>query len=187
MSHARKSTPARRHSYLIGAAIAVALSLATARSVAGPTDDAEDIRDKPLDKAESKLANRGYTMVGSDARQQYWWNRGKDDCLQVHVKNGKVSHAEVIDEKQCRNASRQHEQFGSPATAAQGTSGVVGMRASYLDDEMAGRGFVNRGGHKDRDTSYTTWWNKSTRECVAVATREGRVDDVRSVSEGNCR
>lgn len=180
-------TPACRLSRLVGAASVVALYLATAPAWAGAKDDAEDIRDKPVGKADSKLGNRGYVMVGSGGAQQYWWNRDRDDCLQVHVKNGKVSHAEVVDEKQCSNASRQSDQHGSRDTATQGASGVVGMRASYLDDEMAGRGFVNRGGYKDRDTSYTNWWNKSTRECVTVATREGRVDNVRSVSEGNCR
>jgi hypothetical protein len=108
-------TPACRLSRLVGAASVVALYLATAPAWAGAKEDAEDIRDKPVSKADSKLGNRGYVMVGSGGAQQYWWNRDREDCLQVHVKNGKVSHAEVVDEKQCRNVSRDTAGAGGGA------------------------------------------------------------------------
>lgn len=182
-------TSARRHYILISTVAAIAFSLTASQGWAGATDDAEDIRDKPIDKAQSKLSNRGYAIVESNAQKQYqyWWNRGKDQCLEVHVKNGKVSHAEAADEKKCREAGKRTQSSADAAPAGHASSSIVGMRASYLDGEMAARGFTNKGGYKDQDTSYTTWWNKSTRECVSVATREGRVDNMRSVSEGSCK
>ena len=168
---------------------AIALSLSAAHGWASAQQDAEDVRDKPLDKVQRKLEGRGYAIVESSAREntQYWWNRDQDRCLQLHLKGGRVSHAKALDEKQCRNAGKHTRSHAATTPAARGSSSIVGMRASYLDDEMASRGFANKGGYKDADTSYTTWWNKSTRECVSVATREGRVDNMRTVSEGNCK
>lgn len=181
-----KAVSRSRSRVLCVASVAV-LSLPAVHGWASASEDAEDIRDKPIDKVQSKLANRGYAQLGPGSQQQYWWNRSKEQCLEVHLKNNKVSHAEVVDEKKCREADKRAPSHAGAAPAAHGSSSLVGMRASNLDAEMARRGFSNKGGYKDQDTSYTTWWNKSTRECVSVATRDGRVDNMRAVSEGNCR
>ena len=61
------------------------------------------------------------------------------------------------------------------------------MRASRLDPEMKSRGFTNKGGYKQGDTSFTTWWNASTNQCVSVATQQRRVHKVKAISEGNCK
>jgi hypothetical protein len=63
---------------------------------------------------------------------------------------------------------------------------LEGMKARELDSTMSSRGFTQKGGYKQHHTSFTTWWNASTNQCVSVATQEGRVDKVESISEGNC-
>ena len=60
------------------------------------------------------------------------------------------------------------------------------MRATYLDDEMASRGYKNKGGYQDGGAARTMWWNGSKRECLGVATRDGRVDTVEIINESNC-
>jgi hypothetical protein len=52
---------------------------------------------------------------------------------------------------------------------------------------MKSRGFVNKGGYKKGDASYTTWWNASTSQCYSVATNHGKVDRVLGIADGNCR
>jgi len=182
-----KSAPRCRFR-LIPVATAIAICLSAANGQASVQDDAADVKDKPLNKVERKLSGRGYEIVESSARgdYQYWWNRDQDRCLELRLKNDRVSRAEPRDEKTCRDAGK-HSQSHASQAPAHGSPGMVGMRASSLDSEMARRGFTDAGGYKDNDTSYTTWWNRSTRECLSVATRDGRVDNVRSVAEGNCR
>jgi hypothetical protein len=76
---------------------------------------------------------------------------------------------------------------GQP-TAGQGNfDNLVGMRASSLGAEMAGRGFENVGGYQAAGAAVSTWWNASSRECLSVETRQGRVAKVGAIAEGNCQ
>jgi hypothetical protein len=170
---------------VFAAASVVALSLGATQASASAQDDAEDIRDKPLDKVERKLSDRGYERVRAGGGTQFWWNRSNEHCLEVHVNHDRVSHAEVRDEKQCREASK-HGQSHAASSSGHGFSSMIGMRASNLDGEMQSRGFAHKGGHQSNGASHTTWWNRSSRECLTVATRDGRVDTVQSIAEGNC-
>ena len=177
----------RQGNRILAVAAAVALSIPAVQGWASAQEDAADIRDKPIDKAQRKLGGRGYQSVqsGTDDGMQYWWNRDQDRCLEVHVAHGRVTNAEVRDEKNCRKADK-HAQSQAARPAQQGVSSLIGMRASYLDGEMESRGYRNKGGHQSAGAAYTTWWNGSTRECLSVATREGRVDTVEIINEGNC-
>lgn len=76
---------------------------------------------------------------------------------------------------------------GSSGGAPTGLNDLVGMRASYLDSEMADRGYTNKGGYKEMETSYTTWWNASRAHCVSVATVNGKVETVETIAAGNCQ
>jgi len=72
-------------------------------------------------------------------------------------------------------------------SAAQSDTGnLAGMRARNLDDEMTTRGFSNVGGYKTDTSSFTTWWNADSRECLSVETSQGRIANVESIVEGNC-
>ena len=66
-------------------------------------------------------------------------------------------------------------------------SDLEGMRAGSLDSAMQSRGFIHKGGYKQGGTSFTTWWNASTRQCVSVATEQGHVQKVKAIFEGNCQ
>ena len=177
---------------LVAALITGALGFGSVSAWASAQEDADDVRDKPLDKVERKLSDRGYERVGAGSHgdQQLWWNRDKDRCLRLSLHGQRVNHAEVQDERTCRDAgkhgsSRQDNGLSSHSQQ-RGTSSLIGMRASYLDDEMAQRGYRNVDAYKTSGTSYTVWWNKQMRECVAVGTRDGNVDTVRSVGENEC-
>lgn len=74
----------------------------------------------------------------------------------------------------------------TPSTSMPDLNGMIGMRASSLDSEMASSGYRNTGGYKEGSTSYTTWWNASASHCVSVATRDGRVDEIDTIDDGNC-
>ncbi len=178
---------------IVTALITGALALGSVTAWASAQEDAEDVRDKPLDKAERKLSGRGYERIGAGGYgdQQLWWNRDNDRCLRVSVHGQRVSHAEVQDEKTCRNAGKHggsHQNEGYSSHSQQrGTSSLIGMRARDLDDEMAQRGYRNVDAYKTSGTSYTIWWNKQMRECLTVGTRDGNVDTVRSVGEDDCQ
>ena len=53
------------------------------------------------------------------------------------------------------------------------------MRAGRLATEMAGRGFKNVGGDQTAGAAVSPWWNASSRECLSVETRQGRVAKAR--------
>lgn len=64
---------------------------------------------------------------------------------------------------------------------------MIGMRASYLDSEMAEYGYRNAGGWKEMDVAYTTWWNASSSHCVQAATIDGKVETLQTVSASECQ
>lgn len=58
---------------------------------------------------------------------------------------------------------------------------LVGARASAGENEMQTRGFRNVDGFKSGNASYTIWWNGRTRQCIQVATADGRYDSVTDI------
>jgi hypothetical protein len=76
---------------------------------------------------------------------------------------------------------------GKPAAGPSSSGDLVGMRAGSLDAEMAARGFKSVGGYQTADAAVSTWWNASSRECLSVETRQGRVAKAEAIAEGNCR
>ena len=58
---------------------------------------------------------------------------------------------------------------------------LQGIRASSGESEMERRGFRNVDGFKSGETSYTIWFNRNTRQCVQVATADGRYDSVMNI------
>lgn len=65
---------------------------------------------------------------------------------------------------------------------------LVGERASSGESQMQSRGFRNVDGFKSGNTSYTIWWNGRTRQCIQVATADGRYDSVTDIGTNpNCR
>jgi len=60
----------------------------------------------------------------------------------------------------------------------QGYSDLVGARASSADNALRDRGFQDVDGFKSGSTAYTIWWNGSSRQCLQMATVNGRADSI---------
>jgi hypothetical protein len=64
---------------------------------------------------------------------------------------------------------------------------LVDARASSADSELRNRGFQDVGGYKEGEKSHVTWYNRNTRQCLDVVTRDGRIRHLNSIAEGNCQ
>ncbi len=76
------------------------------------------------------------------------------------------------------------------AAAIAQTSGLedmVGARAGQAEGEIQRRGYVNVRGEKGDDRSYTYWWNAARRQCVTIATMNGRYDSITPTPAPDCR
>lgn len=72
--------------------------------------------------------------------------------------------------------SEHHNRHGY--TQRQGFDDLVGERASSADSDLRNRGFEDVDGFKTGNTSYTIWWNGRSRQCLQMATADGRADSI---------
>lgn len=63
---------------------------------------------------------------------------------------------------------------------------LVGARAAGGETQMRSRGYALVKTEKSDDRSYTYWWNASSRQCVTVATMDGRYDSITSTLPPDC-
>jgi hypothetical protein len=63
---------------------------------------------------------------------------------------------------------------------------LVGARGSSADDALNRRGFTSKGGYQSGNKSLVTWWNGNTRQCVQTVTKDGRIQSINPLYEGNC-
>jgi hypothetical protein len=68
-----------------------------------------------------------------------------------------------------------------------GLEDMVGARAGQAEGELQRRGYVNTGGQQGDDRSYTNWWNASRRQCVTIATMDGRYSSIQPTLPPDCR
>ena len=69
-----------------------------------------------------------------------------------------------------------------------GLEDMVGARAGQAESELQRRGYRNiPGGKKTDDRSYTFWWNPDRRQCVTIATMNGRYDSITPSPAPDCR
>jgi len=77
-----------------------------------------------------------------------------------------------------------------PAAARAQSTGLedmVGARAGQGEMELQRRGYVNIRGEQGDDRAYTYWWNADRRQCVSIATMEGRYNSVQPTTPPDCR
>lgn len=77
-----------------------------------------------------------------------------------------------------------------PAIATSQSTGLedmVGARAGQAEAELQRRGYVNTGGEQGDDRSYTNWWNADRRQCVTIATMDGRYNSIQPSTAPDCR
>ncbi len=68
-----------------------------------------------------------------------------------------------------------------------GLEDMVGARAGQAESELQRRGYVNTGGQQGDDRSYTNWWNAARRQCVTIATMDGRYNSIQPTTAPDCR
>ncbi len=68
-----------------------------------------------------------------------------------------------------------------------GLEDMVGTRAGQAENELERRGYVYTSGSKSDDRSYTNWWNAARRQCVTIATMNGRYDTITPTLAPDCR
>lgn len=68
-----------------------------------------------------------------------------------------------------------------------GLEDMVGARAGQAEGELMRRGFRNVRGEKGDDRSYAYWWNADRRQCVTIATMDGRYSSITPTTAPDCR
>lgn len=63
---------------------------------------------------------------------------------------------------------------------------LVGARASAGESSLESRGFTFISGGTKNDRKYGYWWNPNTKECVRVATYDGRFDAIAVAPRTDC-
>lgn len=77
----------------------------------------------------------------------------------------------------------------APSAIAQSTGldDLVGARAGQAESELQRRGYRNVGGQAGDDRSYSNWWNADRRQCVSIATMDGRFSSITPTTAPDCR
>jgi hypothetical protein len=75
-----------------------------------------------------------------------------------------------------------------PAVAATPGSvrDLVGARAAGGESTLEGRGFTLIHGSTDYDRKINYWWNGATKECVKVATYDGKFESIAQTTNADC-
>lgn len=79
--------------------------------------------------------------------------------------------------------------FWAAALAAQTPpplADLVGARAAGGETQMEARGYTFLRTTTVRDQKWSFWWNARTRQCVQIATMDGRYSAINTIPPGNC-
>lgn len=68
-----------------------------------------------------------------------------------------------------------------------GLEDMVGARAGQGEQELQRRGYANIRSEKGDDRAYSYWWNDDRRQCVTIATMNGRYDSIQPTTPPDCR
>jgi hypothetical protein len=73
------------------------------------------------------------------------------------------------------------------AARSTGLDDLIGARAGQAESELQRRGYRNIRGEQGDDRSYTYWWSADRRQCVAIATMDGRYNSIQPTTPPDCR
>lgn len=146
-------------------------------------NDLVGMRSANLDQ---EMSGHGYRNVGGSqgggAARTIWWNAQQRHCVMVVTRNARVDEIQSVSASSCR-----HDNTPSAGGGQGGLGDLRGASARNLDTEMQSRGYVWKGGYQDAGAAHAMWYNPRNRHCVSVVTRNGRVDNIESIAEGNCQ
>lgn len=80
--------------------------------------------------------------------------------------------------------------LAAPALAQSSPSDVadlVGTRAAGGETQLEARGYAFVTVNTVRDTKWSLWWSDRQRQCIQVATNDGRYSAIQRVPEANCQ
>jgi hypothetical protein len=83
-------------------------------------------------------------------------------------------------------AYRSNQGYHSGYASYVNVNDLVGARAAGAESDLRARGFADKGGYKQGDRAISMWWNGSTRQCLNMVVREGRVERMESIDQNNC-
>jgi hypothetical protein len=63
---------------------------------------------------------------------------------------------------------------------------LIGAKGAGADGDLRARGFTQKGGYQQDGRAISMWWNGSTRQCLNMAVRDGRVERLEPIVENNC-
>lgn len=63
---------------------------------------------------------------------------------------------------------------------------LIDMRAAYLDDNMADKGYKFIKNEKSDSDSYSYYWNRNSNKCVVTRTSNGRVASIVNTPSSDC-
>ena len=75
---------------------------------------------------------------------------------------------------------------GAHAQTPPGLGDLVGVRGASGENALQSRGYAVVRGEKSDDRSYTYWWNARSRQCVTVATMDGRYASITASPAPDC-
>lgn len=71
--------------------------------------------------------------------------------------------------------------------AAADVADLVGARAAGGETQLEARGYSFITANVVRDTKWSFWWSERQRQCISVATSDGRYASINAVPDANCR
>lgn len=162
---------------LFGAVLFLATNVASAKTVPG----LRDLIGARGSSVESELESRGFRFAGNLGSATLWWNARRKVCASVAVDNGRVQSIQVAPARDCGKT-------GGSASRRTPLNDLIGMDGIRAFDVMTERGFRNVDTISGNNEIYGTFWNASTRECVQMNSRNGRVFGIEKVpSHPKCR
>jgi hypothetical protein len=134
---------------------------------------------------EPQLRARGYTALGAlkpdERKWSYWWNAPRRQCIAVATVDERYASIISAPVDDCRKAETAN---ASNAVASAELRDLVGMRAAGGEVQLQTRGYVATDVGADR--KWVHWWNARRRQCVAVATVDGRYQSIISRADADC-
>jgi len=134
---------------------------------------------------EAQLRSRGYAHLGAmtstERKWSYWWNSARRNCIAVATVDDRYASIISAPVDDCRKVESANA--SNPVTPAE-LRDLVGVRAAGGEVQLQTRGYAATDVGADR--KWVHWWSAQRRQCVAVATVDGRYQSIISRADADC-
>lgn len=136
-----------------------------------------------------ELNRRGFVQVDNftsgNTRYSIRWREASRQCLQVTVADGRLYSLDDI-----RTHPKCHSGGGYSSSGDPGTwyGRLVGAANDGAEVQLRNNGFSQAGSYNTGSSGHGYYWyNRSTKQCLAVETSHGRVSSSEAVASRKCR